>query len=236
MKSLTEYINEKNWTDDVKTKWHPEEGLFTKKDPKYIADYLLKNSKDRKQAMSRLVFYMNRAGENLENKTVLNKVKFLLSESINEKLILTKDTFKNFAKQYDVNLLDKTFTNIEDLAIALNKYFGDDIKPIKVKYKEKIFRFSGLSSSRYSVNPHFCIEFNSTVNKKIDNGIQFGLLIFNNTLCSQLYYIYNKDQVSRLRLKGYDFKSNFLEWLTDPDPDDNPSRSKMMELFKIKDK
>lgn len=233
MKSLVEYISEKNWTDDVKTKWHPEEGLFTKKDPKYIADYLLNNSKDRKQAMSRLVFYMNRAGENLENKTVLNKVKSLLSESINEKLILTKDTFKNYTKQYNVNLLDTTFTNIEDLAIVLNKYFGDDIKPIKVKYKEKIFRFSSLSASRFSVNPHFCIKF---ISNKIDSAIQFGLLISRNKLCSQLYNIYKKDEVSRLRLEGYDFKSNFLDWLTDPDPDNNPNRSKMMELFKIKDK
>lgn len=233
MKSLVEYINEKNWTDNVKTKWHPEEGLFTRKDPKYIADYLLKNSKDRKQAISRLVFYMNRAGENLENKTVLNKAKSLLSENINEKLVLNKDTFKNFAKQYDVNLLDKTFTNIEDLAIALNKYFGDDIKQIKVKYKEKIFRFSSLSSSRFSVNPHFCIEF---ISNKIYSVIQFGLLISRNKLCSQLYYIRDKNQVSRLRLEGYDFKSNFLDWLTDPDPDDNPSRSKMLELFKLNDK
>ena len=35
-------------------------------------------SKDDGQAMKRLTFYINRAGENLSNKTVLNKVKELL--------------------------------------------------------------------------------------------------------------------------------------------------------------
>jgi hypothetical protein len=79
MKKLCELINEKdNWVDDVDVKWHPEEGLFTRRDPNYIASYLMKNSKDRAQAMSRLVFYMNRCGDNLTNKTVLNKVKEIL--------------------------------------------------------------------------------------------------------------------------------------------------------------
>jgi len=80
MRTLQDYIDEKkNWSDDVKTHWEPVEGLFTRDDPNKIADYLLKHSDDRGQAMKRLVFYMNRAGDNLENKTVLNKVKDLLS-------------------------------------------------------------------------------------------------------------------------------------------------------------
>lgn len=76
MIDLKEYVEEN--LSDVDAKWHPKEGLFMEKDPQKIADYLLKNSKDKGQAMKRLVFYMNRAGENLENKTVLNKVKELL--------------------------------------------------------------------------------------------------------------------------------------------------------------
>lgn len=79
MKTFNEYINE--WVDDVKTKWRPEEGLFTRKDANYIAKYLIDNSKDKKQAMSRLVFYMNRAGDNLENKTTLEKAKQIISKS-----------------------------------------------------------------------------------------------------------------------------------------------------------
>lgn len=73
-------ISLKEWLENVETNWSPKEGLFTKDDPNYIADYLLKHSKDRTQAMRRLVFYMNRAGENLTNKTVLNKVKKLLEK------------------------------------------------------------------------------------------------------------------------------------------------------------
>ena len=85
MKTLKNYIIEKEeQLSDVETKWHPEEGLFSKKDPEYIANYLIKNSKDLKQAMSRLVFYMNRAGENLENKTVLNKAKELIHNKVEE--------------------------------------------------------------------------------------------------------------------------------------------------------
>ena len=79
MKHLTDYILEKQLSD-VKTKWHPKEGIFTEDNPQKIANYLLSHSKDRGQAMKRLMFYMNRAGENLTNKTVLNKVKKLLEE------------------------------------------------------------------------------------------------------------------------------------------------------------
>lgn len=79
MKELSEFLEEK--LSDVEAEWHPKDGLFTSDDPKYIADYLLKNSKDKGQAMKRLVFYMNRAGDKLENKEVLNKVKELLKSN-----------------------------------------------------------------------------------------------------------------------------------------------------------
>lgn len=85
MKELSKYLVErKDWVDDVKVRWHPIEGLFTWDDPKKIADYLMKHSKDRKQAMSRLVFYMNRAGDDMKNRDVLNTVKELLSDSVDE--------------------------------------------------------------------------------------------------------------------------------------------------------
>lgn len=82
MRSLKDIVVEasSNWIDDVDTKWKPKEGLFTGDDPDYIAGYLMKHSKDKAQAMSRLNFYMNRAGKNLTNKTVLNKVKNILSD------------------------------------------------------------------------------------------------------------------------------------------------------------
>lgn len=73
-------VSLKEWLENVETSWTPKEGLFTKDDPEYIANYLLKHSKDRTQAIRRLVFYMNRAGENLTNKTVLNKVKKILEK------------------------------------------------------------------------------------------------------------------------------------------------------------
>lgn len=82
MLDIKTYITER--LSDIKAKWHPEEGLFTRKDPEYIANYLIKNSKDLKQAMNRLVFYMNRAGNNLQNKSVLNRAKKIIHSKIDE--------------------------------------------------------------------------------------------------------------------------------------------------------
>lgn len=73
---------------DVNTSWSPKEGLFIGNNPQEIANYLLKNSKDKGQAMKRLVFYMNRAGDKLTNKEVLNQVKQLLQEG---KIVMTND-------------------------------------------------------------------------------------------------------------------------------------------------
>ena len=88
-------IDEEEQLSDVDGDWKPKEGLFTGKDPKKIANYLIRHSKDKGQAMKRLTFYMNRAGENLTNKTVLNKVKSLLKESkritINDKIRLNEN-------------------------------------------------------------------------------------------------------------------------------------------------
>ena len=68
----------REWLENVETNWSPEEGLFTNDDPEFIANYLIRNSKDRTQALRRLIFYMNRAGENLTNRRVLNKAKNIL--------------------------------------------------------------------------------------------------------------------------------------------------------------
>ena len=88
--SLNEYISEQ--LSDVKTSWHPKKGLFTGDNPKEIVDYLMNNSKDQAQAMQRLCFYMNRGGDNLTNKTVLNKAKQLLKkEKVDEKLLINKN-------------------------------------------------------------------------------------------------------------------------------------------------
>lgn len=99
-------MDEEEQLSDVEGEWKPKEGLFTEKDPKKIANYLIRHSKDKGQAMKRLVFYMNRAGENLTNKTVLNKVKKILQESknitINDKIKLIKES-----SSYKLTINDK---------------------------------------------------------------------------------------------------------------------------------
>jgi len=54
-------IDEANWVNKVKPKWHPPEGLFTK-DPETIAKTVAKASKDYKQAVARVNFFYNRYG------------------------------------------------------------------------------------------------------------------------------------------------------------------------------
>jgi hypothetical protein len=67
------------WSHDVHAKWHPPAGLFSKGSAKHIAS-TLKRGTDRRTAMSRLNFYMNRAGSNLsrEQRAKLEHAKDML--------------------------------------------------------------------------------------------------------------------------------------------------------------
>ena len=70
------------WSGKVKTKWHPPEGTFTKSASE-IASVLKSGSDSLKQAVSRLNFYINRAGGNLSSERMkeLEKVKDLLRKA-----------------------------------------------------------------------------------------------------------------------------------------------------------
>lgn len=115
--SLNEYIYEQ--LSDVSTSWHPKKGLFTGDNPKEIVDYLMKNSKDQAQAMQRLCFYMNRGGDNLPNKTVLNKAKQLLKkEKVDEKLVINKN-YKSIADNKCLLITTLIFGKDDDNLILL---------------------------------------------------------------------------------------------------------------------
>jgi hypothetical protein len=68
------------WSGDVSTKWHPPEDLFATGSAEEIATTLSQESKDLGQAMSRLMFYVNRAGSNLSSarKSVMTRAEELL--------------------------------------------------------------------------------------------------------------------------------------------------------------
>lgn len=68
-KSINKLL-EGNWSDNIKISYHPPEGLFTKP-AAVIAKTLKDDSKDLQQSMSRLNFYVNRAGSNLSKSTKL---------------------------------------------------------------------------------------------------------------------------------------------------------------------
>ena len=67
------------WSKDIKTKWHPPKGFFEQPAVK-IAEGLKTASDGLAQAMDRLDFYINRAGENLssEARERLEKAKQVL--------------------------------------------------------------------------------------------------------------------------------------------------------------
>jgi hypothetical protein len=74
----------KKWSADVKTKWSPPRGFFSQS-ASQIASGLKAASKDTAQAMSRLNFYINRAGANLsekDKKRLESAKKKLMGESI----------------------------------------------------------------------------------------------------------------------------------------------------------
>ena len=68
-----------NWSEGVKTHWHPPVGFF-KQSASKIAQGLFSASDSLKQAMARLDFYINRAGSNLsdEDAKMLNAAKVAL--------------------------------------------------------------------------------------------------------------------------------------------------------------
>ena len=69
-------VTSKKWSGKVPTKWAPPENMF-KQSAEKLASTLKQNSDDLKQAMSRLTFYINRAGSNLskEDKSRLENAK-----------------------------------------------------------------------------------------------------------------------------------------------------------------
>lgn len=181
--SLNEYISEQ--LSDVKTSWHPKKGLFTGDNPKQIVDYLMKNSKDQAQAMQRLCFYMNRGGDNLTNKTVLNKAKQLLKkEKVDEKLIVNKN-YKSigdnkcllieiliFGKDDDDLILLQVHDNckVEDDKIILYPS-NKDAKPTILK---KIDNYYFWKSESSSLNVYI-------VGLDYDESIEFLSQIYNDT-------------------------------------------------------
>lgn len=68
---LYTYLNEKKWSQKVQTSFHPPEGTFSKS-PEEIIKALSSDGADYKTVMSRLNFFLNRAGKNVSDKVESN--------------------------------------------------------------------------------------------------------------------------------------------------------------------
>lgn len=81
--SLAGILSEKKWSDKVKAKWSPPEGFFSGSADEIVKG-LLAAPGGHAKAMSRLNFYINRAGKKLSDadKTRLDKAKDSLSKKI----------------------------------------------------------------------------------------------------------------------------------------------------------
>ena len=87
MESIVDRLKKKLNEDDTIPEITPDvkipEGLFTKKASAIVAG--LKNLKDgAKEALTRITFYINRAGKNLSNKTEVLKAKEMLKKEKNK--------------------------------------------------------------------------------------------------------------------------------------------------------
>lgn len=67
------------WSEEVKPKWHPPKGFFTQS-AEDIAQGLKDNSDSLRQAMDRLDFYINRAGDKLEDPEKFERAKVILHD------------------------------------------------------------------------------------------------------------------------------------------------------------
>lgn len=65
------------WSEEVHPKWHPPKGFF-KQSAEAIAKGLQENSDSLRQAMDRLDFYINRAGDRLEDPEKFGQAKIIL--------------------------------------------------------------------------------------------------------------------------------------------------------------
>ena len=169
--SLNEYILEKQeQLSDVKTKWHPKEGLFTGNNPQEIANYLLKNSKDEAQAMQRLCFYMNRAGDKLTNKTVLNKVKQILkSKKVEEKLVVCNQHYDNVNEKLIVNKNYKSLVNPNKCVALYGIQFSSNnaVDQSTVSILKDVFKVNDGYVTLHPNDPKNCI------NLKYEDGYYF---------------------------------------------------------------
>ena len=77
-------VAEKKWSKDVKTKWHPPEGLFANGSATDIADAVIGGHKTLVSAMGCINLYVNRAGDNLsqDRKDTFDKVKGIIARKM----------------------------------------------------------------------------------------------------------------------------------------------------------
>lgn len=102
----------KKWSGDVKAKVEVPEGTFTKKAGAIVKTMLKLHGGDRGAAMKALTFFMNRAGDKLENKEELDKAKAKL-KSMEESI----DSANNFRRIAGLPLLEKKMPDEEIDAI-----------------------------------------------------------------------------------------------------------------------
>ena len=84
IKLAVQILFAKKWSNNIKVKKHTKDDIFAEGSAHEIAEYLYNTGKSK--AMSRLNFYINRAGKNLSDhrKRTLNNAKNILSKKIDK--------------------------------------------------------------------------------------------------------------------------------------------------------
>jgi len=143
---------------------------------------------------------------------------------VTEKLRINKDSNIKYP-------LDKVFKNIYELVDALNSYFDNLKKPIKVIKTETLFKPIGpYNKDGLYVNDHFMIEFSNSPTK-----IRFG---YNSKYGLTMQFIYrdgDKPSYGYMRkFDAYKFgEDNFLDWLKNPN--EKNTKRPIMNYFGIEE-
>ncbi|GEM_PF-1231844 len=149
------------WSAQVKTKWTPPKGLFTRS-AKEVATVLHNQSESLKQAMSRLNFYINRAGSNLSmgRKRALNNAKPMLRQMFGEVMQLDRidlaieEAREGSAYPAAAYLLDETMQWPLTMGPTISfkqvkgDQFADELQPTTDEVVRKALEGAGLKDPR----------------------------------------------------------------------------------------
>lgn len=196
---------EANWSNDVKTSWHPAEGLFAKGSAEKIASSALSgHNGNAGSAIKSIEFYKNRGGKNLssDRKDVLDKaVEILQKKNKKEEVMYRKEN--QYEWYIDIDSKVRIVSGVYSGKIGTVIDIGIDNEHYKVKVDNDIIitSINNLEVLKESTQPRF---------KKI---VKEGYTRLDDTEGKNLLYIIKKniEVINDSISAGYNFDKDIWE-------------------------